>query len=94
MKFLTFGKQKRNFATGSTIIKVNIEHSEKGNQKVPQKRFHAHYFSDGHSGIDDWNFVIFEQYETHELLKERETFNTYLKPFYPICLNEKEEHLY
>ena len=38
----------------------------KGNQKVPQKRFHAHYCLDGHSGIDDWNFVIFEQCETHE----------------------------
>ena len=41
----------------------------KGNQKVPQKRFHAHYCLDGHSGIDDWNFVIFEQCETHEQLK-------------------------
>ena len=25
----------------------------KGNQKVPQKRFHAHYCLDGHSGTDD-----------------------------------------
>ena len=29
---------------------------------------------DGHSGIDDWDFVIFEQCQTHEQLKERETF--------------------
>ena len=35
----------------------------KGNQKVPQKRFHVHYCLDGHSGIDD---CIFEQCETHE----------------------------
>ena len=48
----------------------------KGNQKVPQKRFHAHYCLDGHSGIDDWNFVIFEQCETHEQLKERNLLAT------------------
>ena len=66
----------------------------KGNQKVPQKRFHTDYCLDGHSGIDDWNFVIFEQCETHEQLKERETFWQHrLKTFYPIGLNEKEEYL-
>ena len=42
----------------------------KGNQKVLQKRFHAHYCLDGHSGIDDWNFVIFEQCEPHGQLKK------------------------
>ena len=51
VKFPTSGKQKPNFATVSTITKANIEHSEKVN--VPQKRFHAHYFLDDHSGIDD-----------------------------------------
>ena len=67
----------------------------KGNQKVPQKRFHAPYCLDGHSGINDWDFVIFEQGETHEQLKERETFWQHrLKIFYPIGLNEKEEYFY
>ena len=62
---------------------------------VPQKRFHAHYCRDGHSGINDWDFVLFEQCETHEQLKERETFWQHrLKTFYPIGLNEKEEYLY
>ena len=42
--------------------------------QVPQKRFHAHSCLDGYSGIDDWNFLIFEQCETHEQLKERESF--------------------
>ena len=93
VKFPTSGKQKPNFATVSTITKANIEHSEK--VKVPQKRFHAHYFLDGHSGIDDWNFVILEQCETHEQLKERENFWQYRrKTFYPIGLSEKEEYLY
>ena len=27
---------------------------------------YIHYCLDGHSGNDDWNFVIFEQCETHE----------------------------
>ena len=82
VKFPAPGKQKPNFATGSTITKVKIEHSKKGNQKVLQKRFHAYYCLDGHSGIDDWNFLLFEQWEIHEPLKERGTFgNTDLKPF-------------
>ena len=71
------------------------KHRTLGNQKVPAKRFHADYCFYGHSGIDDWNFVIFEQCETHEQLKERETFWQHrLKTFYPIGLNEKEEYLY
>ena len=88
------GKQKPNFATGSTITKVNRTF-RKGNQKVPQKCFYAHYCLDGHSGTDDWNFVIFERCETHEQLKERETFWQHRrKTFHPIGLNEKEEYLY
>ena len=67
----------------------------KGNQKVPQKLFHTHYCLDGHSYSEDWDFVIFEQCETHAQLKERETFWQHrLKTFYPIGLNEKEEYLY
>ena len=84
------GKQKPNFATGSTITKVNIEHSGK-----VTKKFLRNVCLDGHSGIDDWDFVIFEQCETYEQLKERETFWQHrLKTFYPIGLYEKEEYLY
>ena len=67
----------------------------KGNRKIPQKLFHDHYCMDGHSGIDDWDFTLFEQCETHKQLKERETFWQHrLKTFYPLGLNEKEEYLY
>ena len=67
----------------------------KGNRKFPQKLFHIHYWLDGHSGIEDWNFVIFEQCEIHAQLKERETFWQHrLKMFYPIGLNEMEGYLY
>ena len=39
--------------------------------------------------------MIFERCETHEQLKERETFWQHRrKTFHPIGLNEKEEYLY
>ena len=46
----------------------------KGNRKIPQKRFYDRYCLDGHSGIDDWDFSLLEQCETHKQLKEREIF--------------------
>ena len=62
---------------------------------MPQKRFHDHYFLDGHLGIDDWDFTLFEKCETHKLLKERETFWQHrLKTFCPLGLNEKEDTIY
>ena len=67
----------------------------KGNQKVPQKLFHVHYCFGGHSGIDDWDFVISQQRETHGQLKERVIFWQHrLKIFYLIGVSEKEEYLY
>ena len=50
VKFPTLGKQKPNFATGSTIIEEAIR---KSNQKVSQKCFHGHYCLDSHSAIED-----------------------------------------
>ena len=68
------GKAKTKFCYRFNNYKSKHRAFRKGNQKVPQKRFHAHYCLDGHSGADDWNFVIFEQCETHEELKERGHF--------------------
>ena len=94
VKFRIFGKQKPNFAIGSTILKVNRAF-RKGYRKVSQKCIHAHYCPDGHSGINDWNFVIFEQCKTHAQLKQRENFRQHsFKTFYPIGINELEEYLY
>ena len=95
VKSLTLGKRKPNFVIVLIIIIVNIKHLKKGNRKVLQKLFHTHYCLDGYSGTEDWDFVLFEQCETHAQLKERETFWQHrLKTFYPIDLNEKEEYLY
>ena len=65
------GKVKTKFRYRFNNYKSKHRTFRKGKQKVPRKRFHAHYCLDGQSGIDDWDFVIFEQCETHEQLKER-----------------------
>ena len=69
-KFVSLGKQKPNFATGSTIIKVHIEHLETVNEKFLGKVFTLSIVLMA-TGIDDWDFVIFEHFETHEQLKKK-----------------------
>ena len=65
----------------------------KGNRKIAQKPFHDHYCLDGHLGIDDWDFTLLYQCETHKQLKSRETFwHPQLKTSYILDLNEKEEY--
>ena len=64
-------------------------------QRKTQRCFLTEYCFVDHSGIDEWNFVIFEQWETHKQLEERETvWQQKLKTCYRIGLNEKEEYLY
>ena len=67
-------KAKTNFWYRFNNSKSKHRAFRKSNWKVPHKLFPPHYCLDGHSGIEDWNFVIFEQCETHAQLKERETF--------------------
>ena len=69
-KFLSLGKQKPNFATGSTIMKVHIEDLETINKKFLGKVFTLSIVLMA-TEIDNWDFVIFEQYETHEQLKKK-----------------------
>ena len=35
-------------------------------RNVSQQRFHQHYGQHGHNGIDEWQFTLIEQCETHE----------------------------
>ena len=68
-----------------------------GSEKVLYllKLFPNHHCLDSHSGIVDWDFMIFQQFEIHTQLKEREAFwQRRLKTFYPIDVNDKEEYLY
>ena len=89
------GKAKTNFRYRLNYYKSKHRAFRKENRKIPQKCFQDHYCLDDHLEIDDWEFTLFKQCETHKQLKERETFWQHqLKTFYPVCLNEKEEYLH
>ena len=89
------GKAKTKFRYRFSNYKSRHRMFRKTSQKVPQEYFHAHYCLDGRNRNDNWDFVIFEQRETHEQLKEIETFWRHrLKTFYPTSLSENEEYLH
>ena len=73
------GKAKTKFRYRFNNYKSKHRAFRKGNQKVPQKRFHAHYCLDGHIGIDDQNFVTLNNVK-HMSSQKKES--------------EKEEYLY
>ena len=86
VKFRTLEKQKRNLVIGSTIIKVNIEHSER-----VTKNFLRNFLT----LTVVWMVTVksLNNAKTHEQMKERETFWQHkLKTFYRIGLNEKKEY--
>ena len=55
---------KTEFRYSSNNHKSKDRVFRKDNRKVPRKVFPTHYFLDGHNGIEDWDFVLFEQSET------------------------------
>ena len=68
------GKAKTKFRLRFTNYKSKHRSFRKEKQNVTQKHFHSHYVQDCHKSIDDWEITLFEECETHEKLKERETF--------------------
>ena len=69
------GKAKTKFRYRFNNYKSKHRAFRKGNRKIPQKRFHDHYYClDGHLVINDWDLTIFEQCETHKQLKDRDPF--------------------
>ena len=89
------GKRKPNFVIGLIIIKVNTERLEKVIKKFLRNYFTLTIVLMAIAAFEDWDFVIFQQCETHAQLKETETFRqNRLKTFYPVGVNEKEEYLY
>ena len=66
------GKVKTKFRTRFNNHKS--AHRSQKKFKVSQQRFHQHYGKHSHNGIDDWQFTLNEQCETHEQLKDRKTF--------------------
>ena len=62
------GKTKTKFRFRFNNYKSNHRAFRKGNRKIPPETFYDHYCLDGHLGIDDWDFTLFEQCETHKQL--------------------------
>ena len=71
-KLLTSVRQKRNSEQDLITVKAHTGPIKK--HKVSQQRFREYYGQHSHNEIDDWQFTLIEQCETHEQLKERETF--------------------
>ena len=68
-----FGKAKTKFRARFNNYK-SAHRSYRKKRKVSQQRFHEHYGQHSHNGIDDWQFALIGQCETHKQLKERETY--------------------
>ena len=64
------GKANTKFRYRFNYYKSKHRAFRKGNRKVPQKLFLIHYCLDGYRGIEDWDFVIFEQCKTHAQQKK------------------------
>ena len=68
---------------------VNKEAAPK--QALKQKRFHEHYCSDRHNGIQDWVITLLDSAETLKKLRRKEMYRMYkLKVYAPYGLNERD----
>ena len=77
-----FGKIKTKFRATFNNCK-SAHRSYRRKRKVSLQRFHEHYGQHIHNKIDDWQFTLIEQCETHEQLKDRESFWQHMsKTFY------------
>ena len=60
-------------------------------QALKQKRFHEHYCSDRHNGIEGWVINLIDTAETLKELRRKELYWMYrLKPYVPYGLNERD----
>jgi len=62
-----------------------------GISAVAQASFHAHFFQEGHKGMQDWEFVLIDQACNLPAVRRKEAFWQYtLGTFRPNGLNEKD----
>ena len=58
---------------------------------LKQKRFHEHYYSDRHNGIQDWVITLIDSADTLKELRKKELYWMYkLKTYAPYGLNERD----
>ena len=61
------------------------------NQALKQKRFHEHYCSDRHNGIQDWVITLIDSADTLKELKKKELYWMYkLKTYASYGLNKRD----
>ena len=68
------GKAKIKFWHRLNNYKTKYRPFKKRSQKASHKLFHKHYCRDGHTAIDDCDFLLFERCEMYKNLKERNMF--------------------
>ena len=60
-------------------------------QALKQQRFHEHYCSDGHNGIQDWDITLIDSADTLKQPKKKELYWMYkLKIYAPYGLNKRD----
>ena len=68
-----------------------INKKEVPKQALKQKRFHDHYCTKSHTGIEDWVITLIERADTLKELRKKELYWMYkLKTYAPYGLNERE----
>ena len=89
------GSTKTKFRTRANNYKstqrkfVNKEAVPK--QALKQKRFHEHYCSDRHHGIENWVITLIDSADTLKELRRKELYWLYrLKTYAPYCFNERD----
>ena len=59
-------------------------------QALEQKRFHKHYCSDRHIGIEDWVITLIDSANTSKEPRRKELYYMYkLKSYVLYCLNQR-----
>ena len=60
-------------------------------QALKQKRFHEHYCSNRHNGIEDWVITLIDSADTLKELRRKELYWMYrLKTYAPYGFNERD----
>ena len=86
--------QKQSLDLGQITIRVHREILNKEavpKQALKQKRFHEHYCSDRHNGIEDWVITLIDSADTLKELRKKELYWMYkLRTYAPYGLKERD----
>ena len=85
------GVQKQSLGLGQiTTLRSFMNKNTVPKQALKQKRFHEHYCSDRHNGIEDWVITLMDSADTLKELRRKKSYWMYrLKTHAPYGLNER-----